>query len=177
MNAIVVYKSSTGFTRQYAEMVASALECTAVKLEKAGNLAPYELIIFGGWVRASKVVGLKTALKKAKGHHNGKIVVFAVGANEKSDANTARLKSENLKDESAAVPLFYLQGGFAPEKLNFFMHAMLKNVAKSIEKKANANPEALSKEDREFLDFFQSSHDDVSAENMAEMLAYIRESY
>ncbi|MDK2867451.1 MAG: hypothetical protein PWP51_2340 [Clostridiales bacterium] len=176
MNAVVIYKSSTGFTEQYAGMIATALKCPALKLGDTGDLNQYDLVIFGGWVRAAKIVGLKTALKKVNRQSGQKMVVFAVGANEQTAENTNHLKTENLNAGNEQIPFFYLQGGFAPEKLNFFLHMMLKNVAKSIEKKDAANPGSLSKEDQEFLTFFRSSHNDVSEENLTEMLKFIRES-
>lgn len=49
MKAIVVYKSSTGFTKKYADWIAQALGCEAVALQDAKRIdySAYDALIFG----------------------------------------------------------------------------------------------------------------------------------
>ena len=60
---LVVYKSVTGFTKQYAEWIAEKLNCSAVELKKvsAETMSEYKTIIFGGRFHAGFVDGLKNA--------------------------------------------------------------------------------------------------------------------
>lgn len=78
MKSIVIYKSSTGFTKQYAEWIAEEMGIKAVDINKVStiNISDYESVIFGGWIMASNISGLD----KIKQLKPKKLVVFAVGA-------------------------------------------------------------------------------------------------
>lgn len=176
MTPIIIYKTHTGFTESYVRILSESLDCPSVPLKNLTktDLDPYDLLIYGGAVRASKISGFKKILHIFKQHPDKKAIVFAVGANGLSDENTQVLKTENLEANSVDYPMFYMQGGFDPNKLNFALKAMLNGVAKSLIKKEASDPDALSREDREFLNFFQDAHNDVHAENTEGLVAYIK---
>ena len=55
----IVYKSSTGHTKQYAEMLGEALKIPVYNLKEAkSKLEKNDEIIFLGWVCATKIQGL-----------------------------------------------------------------------------------------------------------------------
>lgn len=60
---LIIYKSVTGFTAQYARYLAQELDCAAVDLKTASAMAlrGYKTIIFGGRFHAGLVDGLKEA--------------------------------------------------------------------------------------------------------------------
>lgn len=175
MKTIVLYKSNTGNTKAYAQMLAKNLLCEAVSIDsvRQNDLSDFDRIIFGGGVRASQINSTKKFLKMVAKFKDKEIIFFAVGANGKSDANTRELYEKNLACLGLNYPLFYLQGGFDPEKLNFALKAMLQRVAKSIEKKAANDPKSLTASDRDFLKFFNESHSEVSEENLTELINYL----
>ena len=78
MKSIVIYKSSTGFTKQYAERIAEEMGIKAVDINKVStiNIADYESVIFGGWIMAGNISGLD----KIKQLKPKKLIVFAVGS-------------------------------------------------------------------------------------------------
>lgn len=78
MKSIVIYKSSTGFTKQYAEWIAEEMGIKAVDINKVStiNISDYESVIFGGWIMASNISGLD----KIKQLKPKKLIVFAVGS-------------------------------------------------------------------------------------------------
>ena len=172
MKTVVIYKSRTGHTKQYAEMISKSLDCEAISIEniKTIDLDTYDSIIFGGCVRASKIGGINTFLKSINKSKAQKIFIYAVGANPISDKNTQDLVEKNLDNKNLSYPLYYLQGGFDPEKLNFALRKMLKGVAKSINKKKSKDPESISKEDNDFLEFFQSKNSYVDEHNIEELV-------
>ncbi len=47
MNAIIVYYSQTGFTRQYAEWLADALKCSCIPYECRKQIDPvqYDMVV------------------------------------------------------------------------------------------------------------------------------------
>ena len=55
----IVYKSNTGHTKQYAEMLSEVLKVPAYDLKEAkSNLKKNDEIVFLGWVCATKIQGL-----------------------------------------------------------------------------------------------------------------------
>lgn len=83
MKSIVIYKSSTGFTKQYAEWIAEEMGIKAVDINKVStiNISDYESVIFGGWIMASNISGLD----KIKQLKPKKLIVFAVGSSLQQD--------------------------------------------------------------------------------------------
>lgn len=175
MKAIVIYKSSSGHTQQYAHMLAEAIQAEVTPLNRMSSykLETYDTIIFGGCVHASKIIGIRAFNKKVPKDGKRKILLFAVGANPLSDHNTQELIEKNLKELNMDFPLFYMQGGFDPDKLNFALRAMLQAVGKSIKKKEEKDPEALTEADRGFLEFFREKNSHVSKENLQSLIQEI----
>lgn len=125
MKRIVVYKSNTGFTKQYAQWIAEALDCTAEALENtdAHALGQYDQVIFGGGVMASKINGFDDIAKmKPKD-----LVVFAVGYSERNEETRNSILSQTPLGN---IPFFYFRGGIRYEKMNFVFRMMLKSITK-----------------------------------------------
>lgn len=131
MSSIVIYQSSTGFTKQYAQWIAEELNCRAVSIKEMteGDLAGSDTVIFGGWIMGNSIVGYD----KIKDKGIRKLVVFAVGASLDSEETRRAITEEN---QLGGTPFFYLPGGMRSDKLNFFVRFMLKQLKKSIAKKA-----------------------------------------
>ncbi|CDM68018.1 Hypothetical protein CM240_0854 [Clostridium bornimense] len=140
MKSIVIYKSSTGFTKQYAEWIAEEMGIKAIDINKVStiNISDYEYVIFGGWIMASNISGLD----KIKQLKPKKLVVFAVGSSLYSEElKNQILKQNNIEEKS----FFYMPGGIRFEKLNFIVRFMLKKIRKSVAKKENkSEQEAVS---------------------------------
>lgn len=131
MSTVVIYQSSTGFTKQYAEWIAGGLACRAVSIKEvaAADLAEKDTVIFGGWIMGNAIMGYD----KMKQMGAKRLVVFAVGASPDSkEAREKIVAANNLKE----TPFFYMPGGMQFDKLNFFVRFMLKQMKKSISKKS-----------------------------------------
>lgn len=61
MKTIVIYCSKTGFTRRYADLLASALQCECAAFEERQDvdLNAYDCVIFGSWVCAGAIQQVK----------------------------------------------------------------------------------------------------------------------
>lgn len=142
MKTIVIYKSNTGYTEQYANMLSEALSCDCVSLKEVGkvNLGDYGTVIYGGGVRASRITGIKSIIKRVPTHDQQNLLIFAVGANGPSERNTEELRAKNLTENNVDYPLFYMQGGFDPDKLNFALKMMLNGISKNLSKKLKKIP-------------------------------------
>lgn len=132
MERIVVYTSSTGFTKQYAEWIAEDLQCEAAELKNVTEekISQYDMVIFGGWIMGNAINGLQ----KLTEMNPKELAVFAVGATPDEIAPKDVIIESNHLEE---VPFFYMVGGFRFKELNFAIRAMLKGLRKSAAKKAN----------------------------------------
>lgn len=131
-NVIVVYKSVTGFTRDYAEAIASALGGEAVSLKNAGDLAGAR-VIYGGRMIAGGVDGWKQFQQRCP----RPAALFAVGAlpADLEDIVTAMWKQNLTEAEQTAIPHFYFQGGLRYDKMPLREKLMIKALAAMLAKK------------------------------------------
>ena len=56
MKIIVVYKSKTGFSEQYAKWIQTALNCDIIPLNQLKTLEGYDLVIYGAGLMAGRCV-------------------------------------------------------------------------------------------------------------------------
>ena len=61
MKSIVIYNSKRGSTEQYARWIAEdikAEQCIALEHADFHALDQFDVVVFGGWIRGSGIVGL-----------------------------------------------------------------------------------------------------------------------
>ncbi|MEA5020840.1 MAG: flavodoxin domain-containing protein [Gordonibacter sp.] len=141
MKAIVIYRSSTGFTRRYAAWIAEDLGCEAVDLAVSTiDVSDYDVVVFGSWLHAASVPGSKKCKLMMAEHPDVPFVVFCVGAtkSEETQQITEALDRTYPKTEYPDLPRFYLRGGFSYPALSFMNRIAMKMMFKELEKKANA---------------------------------------
>ena len=150
----IVYKSNTGHTRRYAELLAKKINLPAYDLNEAVKLLSRgSSIIYLGWVRAGKIQGYK---KAANQYHV--VLVCSVGINDDI------LASENIRKATAiseTIPIFNLKGGINRSMLkgiNKFIITMLEKGLSSAQNKSDA--------DAKMLELLKSTADFVSEENL-----------
>ena len=127
----IVYVSKTGFTKQYAEYIASALNVKAELYKKGTNTKEYSKVIFCSFVfggNISELADIKNEVDKDK------LFVLATGIYPPSPQRLSLLAKDNRLDESR---LYYVSGGLDFSKLNFIKKAMLKMVRSTLEKKSD----------------------------------------
>jgi hypothetical protein len=131
----IVYESETGFTRQYALLLAGKLGIsTVVERKKTGRRVRRRApIIYMGWIMGGRIVGLA----RARARFNVRLVC-AVGMGFPHDGVIQKLILDNNLTQ---IPTFYLQGGCAPKQLGVFKRNLLGVVADSLEHKDERTPE------------------------------------
>lgn len=153
----IVYKSNTGHTKQYAEMLGESLKIPVYNLEEAkSSLKKNDEIIFLGWVCATKIQGL-SKIKR----YNVKCI-GAVGAYPAEKNYIENLKKAN----KVKVELFYLRGGLDFNKLTGLKKKVLQFVGNMMKKENKA-------ENQEMIKLFKDGANYVSDENLKPMLKYI----
>lgn len=132
--AIVIYNSKRGSTKQYAEWIADDLECTAVPLQNFdyGSLSQFDVVIFGGWLRGSGIVGFDK-FRKHIAAHTDKLIIFVTGISEYNPQNYQQICEINFTEEinMQNTLLYFCPGKYVPSEvtgLDKFLMAVSKKV-------------------------------------------------
>ncbi len=131
MKRIVIYQSSTGFTKKYAQWIAGELNCKAVGIKEinASEIAAFDQVIFGGWIMGNMITGIRKIQKM----NPKNLITFAVGACPDYEEVVEGIVEQNeLKS-----PFFYFQGGLDYDKLSLPSKLILSTVKKTVEKKTD----------------------------------------
>jgi hypothetical protein len=161
---IVVYQSSTGFTKQYAQWIAEDLDCQAVALKEVSDrtLLKEDCVIFGGWLMGGMISGFS----KVKKVNPEQLIVFAVGSTPKDIVDVIAISEQNNLADS---PLFYMQGGFHFDSLNFMLRGMLKTMKRQISKKENKTAQ-----EQFMADKLGTSFDSSDRSSIKDLVAYVQ---
>ncbi len=140
---IVIYKSKTGFTRKYAEMIAEEIGCTTAdyKTVTVETMSKYDTVIFGSRTHAGRIDGYKKAKELFDKSTSKNLILFATGATPNDAEDVIKdIWSQNLSaDELENIPHFYMQSGLCYEKMSFMDKMMMKMVATMLKKKEDKN--------------------------------------
>ena len=142
-NAVVVYRSKTGFTKNYAQWIAEELKCDLLEGGKTSikDLGKYDTIIYGAGLYASGISGIKLITKNYEALKNKKLIVFAVGASPARGETTQALRTSNFKGEQKdMVHFYYLRGGFDYTRLSRLYRFLM--TLKKLQLKGMKNPDA-----------------------------------
>lgn len=153
----IVYTSGTGFTAQYAALLARQTGLPLYRLEEC-DLPRDAQALYLGWLCAGKIQGLKKAMGRFQ-----VAGICAVGM--APEADPAKLAGDNRCQQ---LPLFYLRGGYAPARIrgkNKIMMAMMKAI---LAKKTDA-------QSREALEAMERGADWTSAPQLAPVLGWLEE--
>ena len=155
----IIYKSKTGHTKKYAEMLGKKLNMPFYEIKEAEKkLNKNDEIIYLGWICATRIVGLNKILKKYKVNCCG-----AVGAYPKTDENVQNIKNAN----NMKIPLFYMQGGIDYTKLNKIYKKLLQTIGKTIQNSSD-------NVDKEIVEMFEKGKSFVCEENLKEIEEYLK---
>ena len=160
----IVYTSNTGYTAQYAALLAKKTGLHAYALDEALEKVPDgAAVIYMGWIMAGKIQGFITAVK-----HYQVAAVCGVGMNP-TGSQLPMVRQANGLGES--MPLFTLQGGLNMDKLHGFKKLILKIMGGSIGKQLMAKQDRTPEEDA-ILDMFRNGGDRVSMQNLKDVVAW-----
>lgn len=135
MEAIVIYKTRTGFTKKYAKWISEELNCRITDYENINkyDLNDFDIVIYGGRVHAGKIDSLEK-IKKQVQDKNCKLIVFATGATPiAATKEIEELFKNNFPDKS--IPHFYMQSGLCYEKMGLADKTIMKALSKMLSSK------------------------------------------
>ena len=124
---VIVYKSNTGFTKEYAEMLANAEKMKHYELSQAQKELGRETeVLFMGPLMAGHIQGIDQAVKS----FNVK-AACGVGMTPPGSPSLSSLSKANYVPNA---PIFYLQGGWAPKQVGWFQRRAVGMVTRGIRK-------------------------------------------
>jgi len=127
----VIYKTQYGFTKQYAQWIAEALEATLYEVSevKPAQLMSFDTVVYGGGLYAGGISGVKLVTKNPCKN----LVVFTVGLADPATTDFSEILNRNFTPEQLTkTKIFHLRGGIEYSRLSLIhkgMMALVKNQA------------------------------------------------
>jgi len=142
MNAIVIYKSKYGSTKQYAEWIADRLCCEVkdAKSVKIGDLEEYDIIVYGGGLYAEVINGVSLITKNIDKLANKKIAVFSTGITPldcRDYYDKLVIKKNFTKDMLEKIKVFNFLGKMILKELSLPHRTAIKALKKLMSSKEN----------------------------------------
>lgn len=170
---IIIYKSSTGFTKKYAEMIAEEIECDLAdyKSATAKMLSQYDTVVFGSRAHAGMIDGYKQVKELLQNSATDRFILFVTGAapNSETDIITKFWEQNLTADELTKIPHFWMQSGLCYEKMSFSDKLMMKVFSFMLKHKKEKEPY-----EKNFEQAISSSYD-ISSKAYAEpLISFLR---
>ncbi len=137
MKTIIYYKSNTGFTKEYVDLLTPRIECEEVyDIRKIRNkdIKTADNIIFMGPLRNNVIVGLNKFLKHYDKMEGKNIFVFAVGIEPATSEKKENVVMANGL-ELYHIRLYLIPGGFDIERYKGIKKSLIKAIFKIASKK------------------------------------------
>ena len=167
----IVYTSRTGFTKRYAELLSEATGVPAWSAKEAAKEVPaHSDIFYMGCLEAGTVKGLDALIERyvIRG-----VAIVGMNPTGNGDLWTEAKINGGFSDHGARI--FYLRGGYAPEKLRGIQKFLMRHMGRSVEKKIQAKGDAATEQDREMVELFRNGGDYVSREALDEIVQWFAE--
>lgn len=145
MKNIIFYKSNTGFTKKYVDMLEnriSPLEMYPINKISKKLILEADNIFYGGPIKNNVIEGLAKFLKKYKYMKNKNIFIFATGIQPSSDDKRELVIMSNSLD-SYHVRLYLVPGGLDINGMKFPKKQIMKIGFKLAAKKEGGDSSNL----------------------------------
>lgn len=175
-NILIIYKSVTGFTRKYAEIIGKAMQCAVMEYRTVNDriLAEYDVVVFGSRAHAGRIDGYQKMREMVKRNGTKQIVLFVTGATPNTAERTIEeFWMQNLSaEELSQIPHFYMQAGLCYERMPFGDKMMMKVAAVMLKKKKDKKDEDLA-----FEKAISASYDISDSEFAEPLIAFLRNEF
>ena len=178
MGAIVIYKSKTGFTKQYAEWIAEELSADLIEGSdvSSGLMSKYETIIYGGGLYAVGINGVKMITKNLEHLKGKKVVVFATGVSPTREEALIEVRDKNFTTEQQKyIKFFYLRGGFDYSRLYSFDKVLMLLLKWKIKLKHKMKNN-LTPDEKGMLAVYSNPANFTRKKDIVDLISYINSS-
>jgi menaquinone-dependent protoporphyrinogen IX oxidase len=169
-NVAVIYKSTYGSTKQYAEWIAVELNASLIEYAnvKPEQLMSYDVVVYGGGLYDGGINGVKLVTKNPC----KSLVIFTVGAGEPKTSDYSPILSKNFtQDFMLKTKIFHLHGGIDYTRLGF-IHKLMMSLAKKF--KVEKNPDLRSAEDKLFMETYGKKFNYTDKSSIKPIVDYVR---
>lgn len=171
---VILYQSKYGATKKYADWLReeTGYDLMETKSAKSTYVQKYDVIILGGGVYASGILGLNFLKKNISNLSNKKIAVFAVGASPYDENAIMQIRELHFKDGLSNIPLFYCRGAWDEEKMTFGDRMLCKMLQKAV---AKQNPEEYEPWQQALMCAVGQTCDWTDKKYLESLLIYLKE--
>lgn len=169
---LLLYKSKTGFTKRYAEIIAEETNAVLMDWKKASSkiMSGFDTVIFGSRAFAGTIDGYKKIRQLFLKSSAKRFVLFVTGATPNNAKEVEKFWQQNLSaDELAHLPHFYMQSGLCYEKMPWIDKMMMKGMRSMMQKKKDK-----TEQDKAMEQMISGSYDISSDEYAKPLLSYLK---
>ena len=167
---LVIYKSSYGATKKYAQWIAEDLgaDIFDVTETKPQMLMDYDIVVYGGGLYAGQINGVKLVAENPV----KKLVVFTVGLADPAITDYSGHLASNFKPERLGdLAVFHLRGAIELQSMGFSHKAMIAIVKQLVKSKKPSN---MSGEEKAIAELSGESVDFVDRDSILPIIEYVR---
>lgn len=159
MKNLIIYKSNTGHTKEYSEMLERRISGKLISIYnlKKNDIKEADNIFYGGPLRNNVILGLKKFLKYYKLFESKNVFIYAVGMEPYSEDKKENVIASNGLD-LYHVRLYFLQGGMDLSKMKFPMRQLLLYGLKRSLKKEGLSEDLLEQRINNPINMVNSSN-------------------
>lgn len=159
MKNLIIYKSNTGHTKEYSEMLERRISGKLISIDnlKKNDIKEADNIFYGGPLRNNVIIGLKKFLKYYKLFESKNVFIYAVGMEPYSEDKKENVIASNGLD-LYHVRLYFLQGGMDLSKMKFPMRQLLLYGLKRSLKKEGLSEDLLEQRINNPINMVNSSN-------------------
>lgn len=169
MEKAIIYTSNSGYTKEYADLLAEKTGLPVFSSKIAKKKVPAGTkVIYLGWIMASNVKGYKKMSRKYD-----ICAVCAVGMGGTGTQMKEVRKASNIAE---TVELFTLQGGFDIKKLHG-MYKLMMNMMVKTAGKGLAEKQDRTADEEDMLQMMLHGGNHVCEENLQEVLKWFENWY
>ena len=179
MNCLVTYSSEYGYTKQYAQWIAEALDCDILPAKKAkpATYQGYDVVIHGGGLYAGSLSGLKPIVNHFDKLQGKPVILFTCGiANPQDPQNIANIEAGIAKlltpEMQKTVKQFHFRGGIDYARMRPMHKAMMAMMRKII---LQNGPDNLRDDDKVIVDSYGKSADFLDKDAIAPLVEYVKQ--
>jgi len=178
LNAVVIYESKHGATRQYAQWIAEDLQCRFVerKTVDINDVKTADVVVYGGAIYAGGVSGVSFLRKNFQVLKSKHLVVFTCGLSNPADSqNTDHIRERLANTLTTPVmgqtKIFHLRGAIDYRRLNMVQKVMMAMVVRPVKKK---DPASRTAEEQQMLDTYGNAVSFMDRASVAPLVEYVR---
>ena len=173
MKILLTYKSKSGFTKKYAQMISEQLQIEALEQKriKTKDLLSYDMIIHGGGLYIGGINGVKKILKNLDLLKGKTVIIFAVGATPPRESDIQHVIDHNFTESHLSqIKFFYCRGGFDYSKLNLIDKVLMNLLRMKLKRKKNRTPDETG-----MLHAYDQALDLTNPKNIIPLIEYVNQ--